>query len=57
MVTAKKFLKVKNSLFQTLNQGTIKGILDKESRENGYFWESILLLTKDISLMDLVPIT
>ena len=34
LVTTKKFLKVKSSLFQKFNQSII-GILDKESRENG----------------------
>ena len=40
LVTTKKFLKVKSSLFQTFTQSTIQGIPNEESRENGYFFSN-----------------
>ena len=49
LVTTKKFLKVKSSLFQTFNQSTISGILDEESRENGYFLGINTFVNKKIS--------
>ena len=49
-----KFLTVKSSLFQTFNHSTIKGIyLMKNQGKMALCLESILILKKNISLMDL----